>query len=44
MYAPEKPIAFIPAWTILPALDHLARPRRDSILVEILRLEHQHFR
>jgi hypothetical protein len=44
IYAPEKTIRIFPAWTILPALDRQARPRRDIILGEILHLDNLHFR
>jgi len=38
IYAAEKPVRIIPAWTILPAQDYLVRPRRDWSIGEILRL------
>ena len=44
IYAPEKTIRIIPARTILPASDRQARPRRDIILGEILRLDNLRFR
>jgi len=40
----KKTIRIIPAWTILPALDRQARPRRDIMLGEILRLDNLRFR
>jgi len=42
--APGKPPRIIPAWTILPALDRQARPRRDITLGETLHRDNQHFR
>ena len=40
----KKTIRIIPARTIFPASDRQARPRRDIILGEILRLDNLRFR